>query len=64
MQAAEQMLQTFRNKGIATGNISVYQLDISYIDSVKNFAEVIAEKHPKINYLINNGKSKNRKVWH
>lgn len=50
------MLQKCRDSGITTGDVSVYKLDISVIDSVKSFAKVVADKHPKINYLINNGK--------
>ncbi|XP_063927563.1 retinol dehydrogenase 12 [Zophobas morio] len=54
VQAGDQVLQRCRDKGVATGDISVYKLDISHIESVKSFAKVVAEKHPKINYLINN----------
>ncbi|RZC42155.1 retinol dehydrogenase 12, partial [Asbolus verrucosus] len=54
VQAGEQLLQKFRDKGTTTGDIKVYKLDISSIESVTSFAKNVAEKHPKINYLINN----------
>ncbi|EFA02555.1 retinol dehydrogenase 12 [Tribolium castaneum] len=53
-QAGEQVLQKCRDSGVTTGDVTVYKLDISVLDSVKSFAKVVAEKHPKINYLINN----------
>jgi NAD(P)-dependent dehydrogenase (short-subunit alcohol dehydrogenase family) len=53
-QAGEQLLQKCRDGGVATGDITVYKLDISSIESVKGFAKAVADKHPKLHYLINN----------
>jgi NAD(P)-dependent dehydrogenase (short-subunit alcohol dehydrogenase family) len=59
-QAAEQLLQKCRDGGVATGDITVYKLDISSIESVKGFAKAVADKHPKLHYLINNGEGERR----
>lgn len=55
VQAAEMLLKKYRDEGINTGHIDAFQLDISYLDSVRNFAAEVAKKYPKIHYLINNG---------
>lgn len=54
IQSAEMMLKKYRDEEINTGNIDPIQLDISYLDSVRNFAAEVTKKYPKINYLINN----------
>ncbi|XP_044748706.1 dehydrogenase/reductase SDR family member on chromosome X [Coccinella septempunctata] len=54
VQAAEMMLKKYRDEGLDKGDIDAFQLDISYLDSVRNFAATVTEKYPKINYLINN----------
>ncbi|KAJ8919284.1 hypothetical protein NQ315_003868 [Exocentrus adspersus] len=50
----EALLTVFRESGITTGKLDVYNLDISVMDSVKKFAVLVKEKYPKIHYLINN----------
>lgn len=55
----EALLNGFRENGIITGQLDVYSLDISVMDSVRKFATVVKEKYPKIHYLINNGKNFN-----
>ncbi|XP_018565159.1 retinol dehydrogenase 11-like [Anoplophora glabripennis] len=50
----EALVNVFKENDITTGKLDVYNLDISVMDSVKKFAAVVKEKHPKINYLINN----------
>ncbi|KAL1505366.1 hypothetical protein ABEB36_004950 [Hypothenemus hampei] len=54
VQQGENLLSKFREDGIKTGSIEVYLLDISVLESVRNFAKEVAKKHDKINYLINN----------
>lgn len=56
VQKGENLLNKFREEGISTGNIEVYLLDISVLESVTNFAKTVKKKHHKIDYLINNGK--------
>lgn len=56
VENGERVLTSFREKGITTGSIDVYKLDVSSLDSVKTFAKIIKGKYPKIHYLINNGK--------
>ncbi|XP_057662122.1 dehydrogenase/reductase SDR family member on chromosome X-like [Diorhabda carinulata] len=54
VKQGELLLQNFRNDGIKSGNIDVINLDISVMDSVRNFAKTVREKYSTINYLINN----------
>ncbi|XP_066141088.1 retinol dehydrogenase 12 isoform X2 [Euwallacea fornicatus] len=54
LQLGESLLQKFRQEGISSGNMEVLQLDISVLDSVKNFAKEASKRHDKIDYLINN----------
>ncbi|CAG9762072.1 unnamed protein product [Ceutorhynchus assimilis] len=54
IQQGENLLPKFREEGISTGNIEVFQLDISVLESVRKFAELVKNKHDKIDYLINN----------
>lgn len=51
------MLEGFRKEGIVTGNIDVFNLNISVIDSVKEFASSVKESYSEIHYLVNNGKN-------
>lgn len=55
-EIGEKLLEDFREIGIKTGNIEVQKLDVSSLESVREFAKIVKEKHPKIHYLINNGK--------
>lgn len=59
MEIGEKLLENFREKGIKTGNIEVLTLDVSSLESVRAFAKIVKEKHPKIHYLINNGSNFN-----
>lgn len=52
----EALLNVFKENDITTGQLDVYNLDISVLDSVRNFATTVQEKYPKIHFLINNGK--------
>ncbi|XP_076273427.1 uncharacterized protein LOC143204630 [Rhynchophorus ferrugineus] len=54
VQQGEALLKNIRDMGITTGNITVYQLNISVIESVKKFANQVKEDYQKIDYLINN----------
>lgn len=54
LQHGEALLPKFREEGITKGNIEVYQLDISVLESVRKFANEVKSKHNKIDYLINN----------
>ncbi|KAG5880491.1 hypothetical protein JTB14_035202 [Gonioctena quinquepunctata] len=53
-QQGELLLDTFRKEGITTGNTDVLKLDISVMESVRDFAMAVREKYPQIHYLINN----------
>ncbi|XP_023019224.1 polyprenol dehydrogenase [Leptinotarsa decemlineata] len=53
-QQGEMLLDSFRKDGIEKGSIDVIKLDISVMDSVKNFAMNVREKYPEVHYLINN----------
>lgn len=57
VQQGESLLAKFRDEDIKTGNIEVYQLDISVLESVKKFATEVKKRHSKVDYLINNGKT-------
>nr|CAH7763647.1 unnamed protein product [Callosobruchus chinensis] len=54
IQQGEVLLEKFRSEEIITGNIDVFKLDISVIESVKTFSAAVKEKYSKIHYLINN----------
>ncbi|XP_019873649.2 dehydrogenase/reductase SDR family member on chromosome X [Aethina tumida] len=54
IQAAEAMIKTLRDAGVEAGKTEVFNLDISVIESVKNFANKVKAKYPKINYAVNN----------
>lgn len=58
VQQGETLLKSIRDMGITTGNVVVYQLNISVIESVKKFANQVKEDYQKIDYLINNGNNK------
>lgn len=49
------MIKTLRDAGVEAGITEVFNLDISVIESVKNFANKVKAKYPKINYAVNNG---------
>ncbi|CAH1160173.1 unnamed protein product [Phaedon cochleariae] len=54
IKQGEALLGIFRKEGITKGKIDVMKLDISVMDSVKEFAKAVREKYPLIHYLINN----------
>ncbi|XP_072376332.1 polyprenol dehydrogenase-like [Diabrotica undecimpunctata] len=54
IKQGELLLQNFRDEGIKTGNIDIINLDISVMDSVRNFAKSVKEKYSVVHYLINN----------
>ncbi|KAJ8927134.1 hypothetical protein NQ314_020407 [Rhamnusium bicolor] len=50
----EILLNILKNENITKGKIEVLKLDISIMDSVKQFSTTVKENYPKIHYLINN----------
>lgn len=54
IQQAELLVANFRKEGIKTGSVDILNLDISVMESVKQFAGIVKEKYSEINYLINN----------
>lgn len=57
VRQGEELLNSFRKSDILTGNIDVFNLDISVMNSVREFASTVTKKYQEIHYLINNGKN-------
>ncbi|CAG9854171.1 unnamed protein product [Phyllotreta striolata] len=54
LQQGELLIANFRKEGIKTGNVDLFNLDISVLDSVRTFSKKVTEKYSEIHYLINN----------
>lgn len=55
MEAGQNLLKCFREKGVTAGTLEILKLDVSSLGSVRTFAEDVKGRYPKIQYLINNG---------
>lgn len=57
----EKTVHQIRRSGVTSGRVSVYKLDNSSFESVREFAQNIKKDYDKIHILINNGMSAIRK---
>lgn len=53
-EAAHKMMEEFKKKQIPTDAVDVFQLDVSLLKSVKEFARNVSAKYPCIDLLVNN----------
>lgn len=55
MPAGKKLYKQLRDNGIKTGEISIYKLDTSSLESVRLFAQAVKQDFDKIDLLVNNG---------
>ena len=54
-ESGEKLVSGLREKGITTGTATYLSVDLKSLKSVKEFADVVLKKFPKIHILICNG---------
>jgi NAD(P)-dependent dehydrogenase (short-subunit alcohol dehydrogenase family) len=55
VEAGEKVAESVRSCGIKGGEVSCFLLDVGSFKSIKKFAELVLNRLPRIDLLINNG---------
>lgn len=53
--AGEQVKKVMKSHGTVSGDVTCFQLDVGSFKSIKTFAELVLERFPRIDLLVNNG---------
>jgi NAD(P)-dependent dehydrogenase (short-subunit alcohol dehydrogenase family) len=55
VEAGEQVKKVIKSCGTVSGEVTCFQLDVGSFKSIKKFAELVLERFPRIDLLVNNG---------
>ena len=55
VEAGELVKKVMKSRGPVSGEVTCLQLDVGSFKSIKTFAELVLERFPRIDLLVNNG---------
>jgi NAD(P)-dependent dehydrogenase (short-subunit alcohol dehydrogenase family) len=55
VEAGELVKKVIKSRGTVSGEVTCFQLDVGSFKSIKTFAELVLERFPRVDLLVNNG---------